>query len=107
MNAGPEVMPGAPSGADMRFVKREWARYESMLGAINDPTSLEAAVAKRAHKRLAEIAAEVKLSNTNVVELANQVRHCSLQWQIPLCLPAKHEMSCCCSLEGGAVLFGA
>ncbi len=60
----------------MRFVKREWARYESMLGAISDPTSLEAAVAKRAHKRLAEIAAEVKLSNSGVVELANQVRHC-------------------------------
>ena len=59
----------------MRFVKREWARYESMLGAISDPTSLEAAVAKRAHKRLAEIAAEVKLSNSGVVELANQVRH--------------------------------
>ena len=73
-------MPGAPSGADMRFVKREWARYESMLGAINDPTSLEAAVAKRAHKRLAEIAAEVKLSNTNVAELANQVHHHSWYW---------------------------
>lgn len=74
------MVPGAPSGADMRFVKREWARYESMLGAINDPTSLEAAVAKRAHKRLAEIAAEVKLSTTNVVELANQVRHRDTCW---------------------------
>lgn len=67
---GHEVVP---SGADTRFVKREWARYEAMLGAIGDPASLEAAVAKRAHKRLAEIAAEVKLSNSGVVELANQV----------------------------------
>ena len=80
-------MPGAPSGADMRFVKREWARYESMLGAINDPTSLEAAVAKRAHKRLAEIAAEVKLSNTNVVELANQVWHGKPECRYAIALP--------------------
>ena len=71
--AGHEVAPGGPSGADLRYVKREWARYEAMLGAVNDPTSLEAAVAKRAHKRLAEIAAEVKLTNSGVVELANQV----------------------------------
>ena len=71
--AGHEVAAGGPSGADLRYVKREWARYEAMLGAVNDPTSLEAAVAKRAHKRLAEIAAEVKLTNSGVVELANQV----------------------------------
>ena len=71
--AGHDVVVGGPSGADMRFVKREWARYEAMLGAIGDPTSLEAAVTKRAHKRLAEIAAEVKLSSSGVVELANQV----------------------------------
>lgn len=57
----------------MRYVKREWARYEAMLGAVSDPTSLEAAVAKRAHKRLAEIAKEVNLTNSGVVELANQV----------------------------------
>ena len=80
--AGHEVAAGGPSGADLRFVKREWARYEAMLGAVNDPTSLEAAVAKRAHKRLAEIAAEVKLTNSGVVELANQVR---LQSPHPRC----------------------
>ena len=71
--AGHEALPGGPSGADMRYVKREWARYEAMLGAVSDPTSLEAAVAKRAHKRLAEIAKEVNLANSGVVELANQV----------------------------------
>ena len=74
-------MVGGPNGADIRFVKREWARYEAMLGAIGDPTSLEAAVAKRAHKRLAEIAAEVKLSGSGVVELANQVRRSSADTQ--------------------------
>ncbi len=96
-------MPGAPSGADMRFVKREWARYESMLGAINDPTSLEAAVAKRAHKRLAEIAAEVKLSNTNVVELANQVRHAALD--AANCFPSEHETSLASPLNGAARVY--
>jgi hypothetical protein len=56
------------------MVKREWARYESMLGAIADSTSPESLVAKRAAKRLAEIAADLKLSNTGVLELANQAR---------------------------------
>ena len=81
---------GGPSGADLRFVKREWARYEAMLGAVNDPTSLEAAVAKRAHKRLAEIAAEVKLTNSGVVELANQVCLQSLHpWCADHCDPKR------------------
>ncbi len=56
-------------------MKREWARYEAMLGAINDPSTPESYVAKRAHKRLAQLAADLKLSTLGVVELANQVHH--------------------------------
>ena len=60
-------------GAEARLMKREWARYENALGAIGESGSAESSVAKRAHKRLAEIASELKLSHTGVVELANQV----------------------------------
>ena len=97
---------GGPSGADLRYVKREWARYEAMLGAVNDPTSLEAAVAKRAHKRLGEIAAEVKLTNSGVVELANQVclqsphPWCADQYD-PMCV--KSERAHAYGLYGNAV----
>ena len=59
-------------------MKREWGRYEAMLGAINDPSTPESYVAKRAHKRLAQLAADLKLSTLGVVELANQVSHCFL-----------------------------
>ena len=68
--------PGAglhAGGAEARGMNREWARYEAMLAAIQDPSSPEAVVARRAHRRLADIASELKLAGTGVVELANQV----------------------------------
>jgi len=60
-------------GAEARVMKLEWGRYESVLGAINDAATPESTVAKRAHKRLAHIAQDLKLASAGVVELANQV----------------------------------
>ncbi len=65
---------GGGGSAEARAMKREWARYEAMLAAIQDPASPEALVARRAHRRLADIAAELKLGASGVVELANQAR---------------------------------
>ncbi len=72
-------------GAEARGMKREWARYEATLAAIADPASPEALVARRAHKRLADIGAELKLAAAGVVELANQARR-SLQVLALFCL---------------------
>lgn len=72
-NTGMETPTAVVGGAEARLMKREWARYEGMLGAIGDPSTPESYVAKRAHKRLAQLSADLKLSSMGVVELANQV----------------------------------